>query len=35
MGTDDPTLEMVAGDTVEVELSGIGVLRNPVRASPA
>lgn len=30
MGTDDPTLDMVAGDTVEVELDGIGVLRNPV-----
>lgn len=32
MGTDDPTLDMVAGDDVEVEISGIGVLRNPVRA---
>jgi len=31
MGTDDPTLDMVAGDTVEVEISGIGVLRNPVK----
>ena len=31
MGTDDPTLDMVAGDTVEVEISGIGVLRSPVR----
>ena len=33
MGTDDPTLDMVAGDTVEVEISGIGTLANPVRAS--
>ena len=33
MGTDDPTLDMVAGDTVEVEISGIGVLRNPARAA--
>jgi 2-keto-4-pentenoate hydratase/2-oxohepta-3-ene-1,7-dioic acid hydratase in catechol pathway len=32
MGTDEPTLDMVAGDTVEVEISGLGVLRNPVRA---
>ncbi len=32
MGTDDPTLDMVPGDTVEVELDGIGVLRNPVVA---
>jgi 2-keto-4-pentenoate hydratase/2-oxohepta-3-ene-1,7-dioic acid hydratase in catechol pathway len=32
MGTDDPTLDMVAGDLCEVEISGIGVLRNPVRA---
>jgi 2-keto-4-pentenoate hydratase/2-oxohepta-3-ene-1,7-dioic acid hydratase in catechol pathway len=31
MGTDDPTLDMVPGDTVEVEIDGIGVLRNPVR----
>ena len=30
MGTDEPTLEMVAGDTVEVEISGLGVLRNQV-----
>jgi 2-keto-4-pentenoate hydratase/2-oxohepta-3-ene-1,7-dioic acid hydratase in catechol pathway len=30
MGTDEPTLDMVAGDTVEVEVSGIGFLRNPV-----
>jgi 2-keto-4-pentenoate hydratase/2-oxohepta-3-ene-1,7-dioic acid hydratase in catechol pathway len=33
MGTDDPTLDMVPGDTVEVEIDGIGVLRNPVRWS--
>ena len=32
MGTDDPTLDMVAGDTVEIEISGIGVLRNPIVA---
>lgn len=33
MGTDDPTLDMVAGDTVEVELTGLGVLHNPVVAA--
>ena len=32
MGTDDPTLDMVAGDVVEVEIPGIGVLRNPLVA---
>ena len=32
MGTDDPTLDVVAGDEVEVELTGLGVLRNPVVA---
>jgi 2-keto-4-pentenoate hydratase/2-oxohepta-3-ene-1,7-dioic acid hydratase in catechol pathway len=32
MGTDDPTLDMVAGDTVEVTISGIGTLRNTVAA---
>ena len=32
MGTDDPTLDMVPGDTVEVEITGLGVLRNPVIA---
>jgi 2-keto-4-pentenoate hydratase/2-oxohepta-3-ene-1,7-dioic acid hydratase in catechol pathway len=32
MGTDDPTLDMVAGDTVEVSIEGIGTLRNPVVA---
>ena len=30
MGTDDPTLDMVAGDAVEVEIEGIGKLANPV-----
>lgn len=30
MGTDEPTLDMVAGDVVEIEISGIGVLRNRV-----
>ena len=28
MGTDDPILDMVAGDTVEIGISGIGTLRN-------
>jgi 2-keto-4-pentenoate hydratase/2-oxohepta-3-ene-1,7-dioic acid hydratase in catechol pathway len=32
MGADSPTLDMVAGDTVEVEIAGIGVLSNPVVA---
>jgi 2-keto-4-pentenoate hydratase/2-oxohepta-3-ene-1,7-dioic acid hydratase in catechol pathway len=32
MGTDDPTLDMVAGDTVEIGIEGIGVLRNTVVA---
>lgn len=32
MGTDNPTLDMVAGDTVEVEISGLGVLRNALVA---
>jgi len=31
MGTDEPFIDMVDGDVVEVELSGIGTLRNPVR----
>ena len=30
MGTDDPTRDMVPGDTVEVEITGLGVLRNPI-----
>ena len=34
MGTDDPTLDMVAGDEVEVAITGIGTLRNPVRTAP-
>jgi len=32
MGTNDPTLDMVAGDVCEIEISGVGVLRNPVVA---
>ena len=32
MGTDEPTLDMVAGDVVEVEITGLGVLRNPIVA---
>ncbi len=32
MGTDDPTLDMVAGDAVEVEIEGIGSLQNRVIA---
>jgi 2-keto-4-pentenoate hydratase/2-oxohepta-3-ene-1,7-dioic acid hydratase in catechol pathway len=28
MGTDDPTLDLVAGDRVEVEIDGIGTLAN-------
>ena len=32
MGTDEPTLDMVPGDVVEVEINGLGVLRNPVVA---
>jgi 2-keto-4-pentenoate hydratase/2-oxohepta-3-ene-1,7-dioic acid hydratase in catechol pathway len=32
MGADAPTLDMVAGDVVEVEIDGIGTLRNPVVA---
>jgi 2-keto-4-pentenoate hydratase/2-oxohepta-3-ene-1,7-dioic acid hydratase in catechol pathway len=35
MGTDDPTLDMVAGDTVEITIEGIGTLRNPVVAGAA
>jgi len=30
-GTPAGVGEIVAGDTVEVEVSGIGVLRNPIR----
>ena len=32
MGTDEPTLDMQAGDVVEVEITGLGTLRNPVVA---
>jgi 2-keto-4-pentenoate hydratase/2-oxohepta-3-ene-1,7-dioic acid hydratase in catechol pathway len=32
MGTDAPLLDMVAGDTVAVEITGIGTLRNPIVA---
>ncbi len=32
MGADSPTRDMVPGDTVEVEIEGIGVLSNPVLA---
>ena len=32
MGTEDPSLDMVPGDTVEVSISGIGTLTNPVIA---
>lgn len=31
MGTDDPNLDMVPGDDVEVAITGLGTLRNPVR----
>lgn len=32
MGADAPTRDMVPGDVVEVEIDGIGVLRNPIIA---
>ncbi len=32
MGTDSPNLDMVAGDTVAIEITGIGTLTNPVIA---
>jgi 2-keto-4-pentenoate hydratase/2-oxohepta-3-ene-1,7-dioic acid hydratase in catechol pathway len=32
MGADSPTLDMIDGDEVEIEIDGIGVLRNPVVA---
>lgn len=32
MGTDDPTLDMVPGDVVEVDIGPLGVLRNPIVA---
>ena len=33
MGTDGVGTNIMAGDVVEVELTGIGVLRNPVIAA--
>lgn len=35
MGTEEPTLDMVAGDHVEVEITGLGRLGNPVVAESA
>jgi 2-keto-4-pentenoate hydratase/2-oxohepta-3-ene-1,7-dioic acid hydratase in catechol pathway len=35
MGTEAPTLDMRAGDVVEVEIDQIGVLRNPIRVESA
>jgi 2-keto-4-pentenoate hydratase/2-oxohepta-3-ene-1,7-dioic acid hydratase in catechol pathway len=35
LGTDDPVLDMVAGDVVEIAIDGIGTLRNPVVAERA
>ena len=32
MGTDGATENMKPGDTVEIEISGVGTLRNPVTA---
>jgi 2-keto-4-pentenoate hydratase/2-oxohepta-3-ene-1,7-dioic acid hydratase in catechol pathway len=32
MGTEDPSLDMVPGDTVEVSITGIGTLTNSVIA---
>ena len=32
MGTDGATQNMKAGDTVEVEISGVGTLSNPITA---
>jgi 2-keto-4-pentenoate hydratase/2-oxohepta-3-ene-1,7-dioic acid hydratase in catechol pathway len=34
MGADSPTRDMVPGDEIEVEIDGIGVLRNRVIAEP-
>ena len=34
MGTEGHPREMQAGDVVEVEITGLGVLRNPVIANP-
>jgi 2-keto-4-pentenoate hydratase/2-oxohepta-3-ene-1,7-dioic acid hydratase in catechol pathway len=35
MGTESPSQDMRAGDVVEVEISGIGTLRNPIVAEAA
>lgn len=35
MGADAPTKDMVPGDVVEIEIEGIGVLRNPIVAEAA
>jgi 2-keto-4-pentenoate hydratase/2-oxohepta-3-ene-1,7-dioic acid hydratase in catechol pathway len=32
MGTEDPSLDMVPGDTVEISITGVGTLTNPVVA---
>ena len=32
MGTDEPTLDMVAGDIIEIEIDGIGILSNTLIA---
>jgi 2-keto-4-pentenoate hydratase/2-oxohepta-3-ene-1,7-dioic acid hydratase in catechol pathway len=32
MGTEDPSLDMAPGDTVEVSITGIGTLTNSVIA---
>ena len=32
MGTDEPTLDMVAGDVIEIEIDGIGILSNTLIA---
>jgi 2-keto-4-pentenoate hydratase/2-oxohepta-3-ene-1,7-dioic acid hydratase in catechol pathway len=34
MGAEAPTRDMVAGDLVEIDIDGIGTLRNPVVAEP-
>jgi 2-keto-4-pentenoate hydratase/2-oxohepta-3-ene-1,7-dioic acid hydratase in catechol pathway len=33
MGTDGTSPDLKAGDTVEVEIRGIGILRNPFAAA--
>lgn len=35
MGAQSPTSDMTAGDIVEIEIDGIGTLRNPIVAEPA